>query len=416
MNISPGVILWMSRLLAILSERVRGLVLPWVFLGITAGAAKTSYLASIYQIPSVALAFFLGILAHKIGAKSSYVAATLLSIAVLLFIYMLYLTHGLSFPRLAALSLALGIGECIQRISLNTFIVGLSQAVNLTRYYSMAEVADAVSTFVGPILGGLIIVTGTRNGLLADSVLLFLSLVFFARIPKNNIGYQEDERRIDLRDILKNIKQLASATSMPLLLFVSLLLNIQGGTLILLIVIIGRAFLHLNSVAVATSISAAGAGAVFGSAFSGWTQKRKPVWVALYTFLPGLIGSGLLIATVLTRSRYLLPLSCFLIDLSSSIAFVLVLVWNAELSKQIRAKSVVTGIRATLSGASVILGTLALCSSAAFSRLIISAVTYFILFLTLLLVVARTRHPSPWDLNFQSNDQRQENRTLMASP
>jgi MFS family permease len=142
MNISPGVILWMSRLLAILSERVRGLVLPWVFLGITAGAAKTSYLASIYQIPSVALAFFLGILAHKIGAKSSYVAATLLSIAVLLFIYMLYLTHGLSFPRLAALSLALGIGECIQRISLNTFIVGLSQAVNLTRYYSMAEVSN----------------------------------------------------------------------------------------------------------------------------------------------------------------------------------------------------------------------------------------------------------------------------------
>jgi Major Facilitator Superfamily len=396
MRLSPGILLGCSRLFGIASDRIGGLVLPWFLLGITGNAAKTSTLMSIYKIPVIGFAIVLGILAHKLGAKVAYISATGLLIITLLLTCALYAAHGLTFGWLVPVSLVLGAGESLQSISLTTFIVEVSNEVNLPRYYSFVEVADAVSTFLGPLIGGLIMSTGSHFGLMAQAAFLAVSIGLFMRVPGDHALDQEKERRLGIRELLSNLREVASATTMPRLALVWVILNIQGGILFLLVVLIGRGFLHMDAVSVATALSAAGAGAVIGSLLSSWTMRRRPLSVAVYTFGPGLIGSGLLIATVATRHGAYLPFACFLIDLSSSMAFVLTLVWNAEVYRQLKAKSVVTGLRASFSGLVVAIATLALCSSAVFSRLLLSTVVYTSLFLILLVLIAGIKPPSPW--------------------
>ena len=401
-TLSTGNFLWISRLFGITSERIRGLVLPWLFLAVTGSTTRTSILVSAYQLPGAVLGVVLGLLIHRFGARNSFQTASALLVTLVTTLYFLYLNGELSFAILVLLSVLLGASENFQSVSLSTYTIGLAKTVNLSHYYARVEIADALSTIAGPLFGGLLVATGTQNGLLADAACLSISFFLFRRILASEPRESEIHHDTNRKNAFFHAVRVMLRPEMRPLLFVSFLLNIQGGTLLLLIVVIGRAFLHLGSVSVAFSASAAGVGAIVGSALSRWILQKSPLAAALIIFPPGLLGSILLYVTIVKRASFCLPLGCFLIDLSSSAAFVLVLVWNANILHDVYEKSIISGFRASISALLMILATLLLCSSATAFRLSVSTAVYSVLFLVLFVSVARLKQPSPWHASAQT--------------
>lgn len=167
--------MWFSNLTSILDGRFRELVIPLLVLGLTNSPLATGLVALSQQLGAIIFAIPVGTwIEPKNKLKVILISKILISILLFILSYLIFLNQANSII-IAFLLFIIGILGLVNRTAFTVIIPKVSGRDKLINAHTSLEGADALSTTIGPVIGGILL---TKAG--ADTTILvcgFLALI-----------------------------------------------------------------------------------------------------------------------------------------------------------------------------------------------------------------------------------------------
>jgi MFS family permease len=319
-------VLWLGQLVSIFGNRFSELAIPWIVLQVTESPMKAGIVAISTQLAPLVFSIPAGVwiesLPKKKVAMISELVRTLTMTALVVFIF-----FGIfNIWVISSLLFFIGLAGLFFRISINSMLPVIVKRGDLVDAHNYLEGADAISTFVGPILAGtLFILVGAAWTLAIDAVSFLLSLIGISflvfpyktervhKVPAKTI-------RSRVKDSLEGLRFLFATNNQRFISFNHSVLLFSTNAVILLVIIYAKNGLNLNVAQTGVLLSSAGLGNIIGVFILDRIKSLR--LNQLYGFI--LFTSGLGVMMITISSNYIIVLiGIFLFDGALSMAFVL---------------------------------------------------------------------------------------------
>jgi MFS family permease len=300
---------WLAGAVSLLGSEVSALAIPLAaILTLDAGPIGMGILASVGAAPPLLLGLFAGVWVDRLRRRPVLIACDLARAAVLLSIPLAWLSGLLSLGYLAAAAFLIGVFTVFFDVAHASYLPSLLRREELVEGNSKLEVAESLTQFAGPGIGGILVQVLSAPLAVAFDALSFLaSALFLGRItaPEQHMGQEP------AGGTLTQVRQgLGFVLSHPLLrpmvgYAAATQLCMSAALAVYLLYAVEE--LRLPPALVGVASMGAALGTILGAALAGVLVRRvgQGVAMALAGFLPGL---GVLTMT-LAGSQLLPPLA-----------------------------------------------------------------------------------------------------------
>lgn len=291
---------WAGQTISELGSSITGFALPFVAIGMGAGAAEMGLLGAFSMAPFLLVALFAGAWVDRMRRRRVMILADVGRFILLGLVPVGALTGWLSLPWLYAIALVVGVMTVFFDVAYQSYLPALVDRPNLVEANSKMEVTRSVSGLAGTPAGGYLVnLLGAPFALAADALsfaVSFISLAFVRRPepdPEPKAADASIWRDIGegLRTITGNrlLRSIAGCTG------TSNLFSSAGGALY---VLYATRELHFDALSLSFVSVLFPVGAILGSLAAGATAGRFGLGTTIVgsMFLSGLASFALPLA------------------------------------------------------------------------------------------------------------------------
>ncbi|KAF1008898.1 MAG: Enterobactin exporter EntS [Luteibacter sp.] len=173
---------WLSLVCSGIALEMTSLAVAWQMYATTGKASDLGLIGLAHFVPALLLALPGGHLADRYDRRSLVMVADLLGAVAALALAMASLTHS---PGRGWLLAAVGLGgaaAAIRRPALQSLVPGLVPKAMLAQAYAATSVAGEATVVAGPVIGGLLYLTGSLTVYAAAGGLMVGSALLLARL------------------------------------------------------------------------------------------------------------------------------------------------------------------------------------------------------------------------------------------
>lgn len=265
--------LWAGQSISVVGSEVTVLALPTIaILQLHAAPAQVGLLGSLQRLAFPVLALFAGVWIDRVRRRPLMIMADGLRAAALLSVPLVAAVGALTLLQLYVVAGILGVGTVIFDIAYLAYVPTLVGRSDLVEANTKLEVSFSGASLSGPALaGGLIVLVGAAQALLADAFSFLVSVATIAWIKKPEPSPRlEGHPRLgvlaEIRDGLRLVFGNPILRSMALMLTVAAIgFHLVDPALYLF----AYKDLHLNPAVLGLVFAAAGVGAIVGTLIVG---------------------------------------------------------------------------------------------------------------------------------------------------
>jgi MFS family permease len=175
---------WLAGAVSLLGSEVSALAIPLTaVLVLDAGPIGMGILASVGATPPLLFGLFAGVWVDRLRRRPVLIACDLARAAVLLSIPLAWLSGLLSLGYLAAAAFLIGVFTVFFDVAQASYLPSLVRRDELVEGNSKLEVAESLTQFVGPGIGGILVqVLSAPLAVAFDALSFLVSALFLGRI------------------------------------------------------------------------------------------------------------------------------------------------------------------------------------------------------------------------------------------
>lgn len=265
--------LWFHNISKILSERFRELIIPIIILGLTRSPFMTSLVLLFQEMSSMLFSIPIGTWMEK---KNPVLISSICNLiyAILLFLLAYLLSIDVtSLFVIGSILFSMGLMGLMLHIALSAMVPKVAGRKRLLSANNLLEAADAIVTFIGPALGGMLLakygpsITLTICGSLLLISMLFISLVKYRNIceePNNKPLKGKQKLQRFMRESQEGVKYLYANGSQIVSTISALVLGFSTSFIVLSVIIHSKSTLHFSEEYIGILLSCAGIGNIVG--------------------------------------------------------------------------------------------------------------------------------------------------------
>ncbi|MBT2598987.1 MULTISPECIES: MFS transporter [unclassified Oceanobacillus] len=353
--------LWLHSISNILSNRFRELILPIIVLGLSGSPLLTSFVLLSQRISSILFSIPLGTWVEK---RNLVLISTICNLiyAMLLFLLACLITiEDSSLGIIGIILFLMGFVELMLRITLAAMVPKIVSRDRLLSANNLLEAADAIVTFIGPALGGVILATyGPSITLVICGILILFCMIIISLVKYRNENINQkvimnrkeklknfiNEAREGVDYLYANDSQIVSTISAVVLGFTTVFIELT-------IIIHAKTALHFTETSIGILLSCAGIGNIIGVLIM--PRFKRINW--LYLLSSPLMISSLGILLLTSHQFIIMCIGMVIFDGALSMAFVV----QITVQQGITPDQLIARVRSAiivLSGVATIMGTL----------------------------------------------------------
>ncbi|GLO65703.1 MFS transporter [Oceanobacillus kimchii] len=353
--------LWLHSISNILSNRFRELILPIIVLGLSGSPLLTSFVLLSQRISSILFSIPLGTWVEK---RNLVLISTICNLiyAMLLFLLACLITiEDSSLGIIGIILFLMGFVELILRITLAAMVPKIVSRDRLLSANNLLEAADAIVTFIGPALGGVILATyGPSITLVICGILILFCMIIISLVKYRNENINQkvimnrkeklknfiNEAREGVDYLYANDSQIVSTISAVVLGFTTVFIELT-------IIIHAKTALHFTETSIGILLSCAGIGNIIGVLIM--PRFKRINWLYLLSSLLMISSLGILLLT--SHQFIIMCIGMVIFDGALSMAFVV----QITVQQGITPDQLIARVRSAiivLSGVATIMGTL----------------------------------------------------------
>lgn len=353
--------LWLHSISNILSNRFRELILPIIVLGLSGSPLLTSFVLLSQRISSILFSIPLGTWVEK---RNLVLISTICNLiyAMLLFLLACLITiEDSSLGIIGIILFLMGFVELMLRITLAAMVPKIVSRDRLLSANNLLEAADAIVTFIGPALGGVILATyGPSITLVICGILILFCMIIISLVKYRNENINQkvimnrkeklknfiNEAREGVDYLYANDSQIVSTISAVVLGFTTVFIELT-------IIIHAKTALHFTETSIGILLSCAGIGNIIGVLIM--PRFKRINWLYLLSSL--LMISSLEILLLTSHQFIIMCIGMVIFDGALSMAFVV----QITVQQGITPDQLIARVRSAiivLSGVATIMGTL----------------------------------------------------------
>ncbi|WP_077596292.1 MFS transporter [Oceanobacillus kimchii] len=345
----------------ILSNRFRELILPIIVLGLSGSPLLTSFVLLSQRISSILFSIPLGTWVEK---RNLVLISTICNLiyAMLLFLLACLITiEDSSLGIIGIILFLMGFVELMLRITLAAMVPKIVSRDRLLSANNLLEAADAIVTFIGPALGGVILATyGPSITLVICGILILFCMIIISLVKYRNENINQkvimnrkeklknfiNEAREGVDYLYANDSQIVSTISAVVLGFTTVFIELT-------IIIHAKTALHFTETSIGILLSCAGIGNIIGVLIM--PRFKRINWLYLLSSLLMISSLGILLLT--SHQFIIMCIGMVIFDGALSMAFVV----QITVQQGITPDQLIARVRSAiivLSGVATIMGTL----------------------------------------------------------
>ncbi|MCT1576548.1 MFS transporter [Oceanobacillus kimchii] len=353
--------LWLHSVSNILSNRSRELILPIIVLGLSGSPLLTSFVLLSQRISSILFSIPLGTWVEK---RNLVLISTICNLiyAMLLFLLACLITiEDSSLGIIGIILFLMGFVELMLRITLAAMVPKIVSRDRLLSANNLLEAADAIVTFIGPALGGVILATyGPSITLVICGILILFCMIIISLVKYRNENINQkvimnrkeklknfiNEAREGVDYLYANDSQIVSTISAVVLGFTTVFIELT-------IIIHAKTALHFTETSIGILLSCAGIGNIIGVLIM--PRFKRINWLYLLSSLLMISSLGILLLT--SHQFIIMCIGMVIFDGALSMAFVV----QITVQQGITPDQLIARVRSAiivLSGVATIMGTL----------------------------------------------------------
>ncbi|MFS0752124.1 MFS transporter [Oceanobacillus sp. 1P07AA] len=353
--------LWFHSISNILSNRFRELILPIIALGLSGSPLLTSFVLLSQRLSSILFSIPLGTWIEK---RNLVLISTICNLIYAMLVFLLAFLITIDDSSLVIIGIILflmGFVELMLRITLTAMVPKIVSRERLLSANNLLEAADAIVTFIGPALGGVILATyGPNITLVICGILILICMIIISLVKyrnenihqKININKKEklrnfiNEAREGVNYLYANDSQIISTISAVVLGFTTVFIELT-------IIIHAKTALDFTETSIGILLSCAGVGNIIGVLIM--PRFKRINWLYLLSGLLIISSLGILLLT--SHQFIIICIGMIIFDGALSMAFVV----QFTVQQGITPDQLIARVRSAiivLSGFATILGTL----------------------------------------------------------
>ncbi|MFD2629638.1 MFS transporter [Oceanobacillus kapialis] len=318
--------LWFSDLLSVLNGRFRELVIPLIVLGLTSSPLTTTLVLLSQQLGTILFAIPIGtIVETRNKVKIATICNLLYAVCIFLLTFLITIEQFNS-AIIALLLFIMGLVALVSRTAFSTMLPAVAGRDKLTEAHTSLEAADAFSTLLGPVLGGLLLAfSGESVTLFVCGMLSIGSMVFITKVNYREKFIYNKGARIDtkskrfINQAKDGVKHLFSNPFQKISILVMCSLSFSTVFVVLTVIFHARVTLNLSEELIGIILSCAGAGNIIGILIMKWFKEVN--WLLFLTVLLIVSSFGVLLIG-LFNNYLVLCIGMLIFDGALSMAFV----------------------------------------------------------------------------------------------
>jgi hypothetical protein len=336
-------LLWGGQTASIFGDRVTDIALPWLILLQTHSPLDAAVITAMRYVPVIVFGLTIGVVADRIDKRTIMILSDIGRAIALFAVALLGITHHIvPLWVLALVVLMLGIGQTCFQIAYRAWIPDVSSDELLMNANAALESSDALSTLIGPAIGGgLIQALGPATSLGTDALSYLISAVSLVKVrlthqPGMHMAQADVQvnnpptellRRHFGRELLEGIQVMVHSSQLRLLLGVSTAMYVSSATIAVLIAALAQLRLHLSPWQAGFVFASAGAGGLLANAYVPRLAKVRWHLSLMIAYIVASIGiAGFILVIVLGPTQLsfgLALLANFILDGAVSLCFVI---------------------------------------------------------------------------------------------
>ncbi|QTD40252.1 MFS transporter [Sporosarcina sp. Te-1] len=319
--------IWFHNLSKILSERFRELLIPIIVLGLSGSPLMTSFVLMAQRIGSILFSIPIGTWIEKRNPVlvSSFCNCVY---AVLLFLlaYLIVIDVSDLFV-IGSILFLMGLLSLVSNITLSAMVPKIVGRQSLLSANNLFEAADAIVTFFGPALGGIILAKyGPSSTLIICAILVLISSLCISLVKYRTIRAETNERpkkgneklKKFLQESYEGVKYLYANDSQIASTISALALGFSTTFIVLTVIIHSESTLRFSEEFIGILLSCAGIGNIIGVLIM--KKFKKTNWLHFLSTLMIVSSLGILLLT--SHSFIAMCVGMIIFDGALSMAFV----------------------------------------------------------------------------------------------
>ncbi|MBS3678727.1 MFS transporter [Ornithinibacillus massiliensis] len=314
-------IMWIGQLATIFGNRFSEIAIPLIVLQFTGSPWQAALVVVCSQIIPLILALPVGSWVETRSKKNIAMMAEIVSFLTMSLLVVFVWLELLNMWVLAAGLLIMGATGLFYRVSFGAMVPMVVGRKNLVSAHSYFEGADAISTFLGPVMAGVVLSTlGVAAVLSVDAMTYFISFLGIAFLSvKESRKREETKTKTTYLSSFQDISYLFANGYQRFVSFNQCILSFCTTAVTLTVIVYTSQTLSLSEWQTGLVLSSAGAGNMIGVFLLHRVKDFS--WNNLYAVLMLVSGVGLFLI-LLTGYLPLIMLGMFIFDGALSMAFV----------------------------------------------------------------------------------------------
>lgn len=296
-----------GKFLSLLGDGIFLLVIPWIIYDLTGSALAIGINYALFFIPNWTLPF-MGAIVDRTNRKLWLIYSNLARAGILGTLFILMSADVLQLWQLYVSAFVIALLDRTEGVALEAIAPQLIEPEQYTHYNALFHNIDAISWYVGPLLGGAIIgLTNPQTALLVDGLtygIIMLTILGLTLKPTEKLP-----ERINWRELVSGFEFIWKQQILIQLALLLLFWNATWGGVYALMIFFFRDALALSAFEIGIIGFVGGAVPIFQGIISPWIlSKFHPYWVlvggiamsgvamALLPFSSGVATAALIVA------------------------------------------------------------------------------------------------------------------------
>ncbi|SES66397.1 Transmembrane secretion effector [Oceanobacillus limi] len=315
-------VMWFGQLATIFGNRFSEIAIPLIVLQLTGSPWQSALVVVCSQVAPLILSLPVGTWIEGKPKKQVAMVAEIISFLTMSLLVMLVWADHLTIWILATSLFILGATGLFFKVSFSAMVPGVVGRNRLVHAHSYFEGADAISTFVGPVLAGVVLSSfGVAMVLTIDAMTYFISFlgILFLTFHEKKWSVKQEKMRQTYLSSIKNVRYLFTNPYQTFISVQHVILNFSTTAMTLTIIIYTSQVLYFNEWQTGMVLSSAGVGNLVGVFLLNKINHFS--WKYLYAGLM-VVSSGGIILILCSYELVLIMGGMFLFDGALSMAFV----------------------------------------------------------------------------------------------
>lgn len=296
-------LLWSGQLVSLFGTQIIELALPLLVLALTDSPALAGLVVALEALPYLVLSLPAGALIDRLNRKAVMIWCDVARTAAFGSVPLAYVLGGLGLAQLCVVALVSGITKVLFDVAALASLPQVVSPAMMSRATSVNMVGEFLARLLGPTMGGLIIglgkttVVGAMAAYILNTISFLVSVISlgFIRGPFQTRGNEPKVTNLT-GDIVEGLRFLWSQPPLRWMLFITTCLNFLLSPVVLVVIVLMKDYLKVDSLGIGLALSMGGIGGLLGSVVAPWIMAQLHPMRTFFFMMVCWLGSVTLLA------------------------------------------------------------------------------------------------------------------------